>query len=402
MSTQIDRRRFLQAGAAAGLGLGVTGAARAESPKSARIQRTVTLGRTGLRVSDIGFGGSRLGADEGYLVQHALDRGVTYFDTAASYTGGDSELAMAKVLKPVRDKVVLVSKVKMGESDGWRDIMANLDGSLGRLETDYVDVYFNHAVNDVDRVKNPGWGEFVERAKQAGKIRFSGMSGHGGRLVESIDAALELDIVDVLLVGYNFGQDPAFLQRFTASFDFVAVQPGLPDVLQRAKSKNVGVVAMKTLRGGRLNDLRPYEEGDATFAQAAFRWTLASPRVDSLIVTMKSTEMIDEYLVASGWRARGVQDARLLDRYEELHAESQCRYGCDACSDSCPAGVEIPDVLRTRMYAEDYGDVTLARGDYAGIAADASACLACVAQSCTCPFGLDISGLTRRTHEMLG
>ena len=77
------------------------------------------------------------------------------------------------------------------------------------------------------------------------------MSGHGGHLIECLDAALDEDLVDVILVAYNFGQDPAFYERFTKSFDLVALQPDLPRVLAKAHSKGVGVVAMKTLMGAR-------------------------------------------------------------------------------------------------------------------------------------------------------
>ena len=86
------------------------------------------------------------------------------------------------------------------------------------------------------------------------------MSGHGGRLAECLDYAFDHDLVDVVLVAHNFGQDPAFYQRFTASLDFVAIQPELPRLLAKAKQKNVGVIAMKTLRGARLNDLRALRE----------------------------------------------------------------------------------------------------------------------------------------------
>ena len=124
------------------------------------------------------------------------------------------------------------------------------------------------------RLQNPEWYEFAERAKRQGKIRATGMSGHAGRLIECLDYALEKGSVDVILVAHNFGQDPKFYQRFTRSFDFVARQPDLPRVLRQAKAKGVGVVAMKTLMGARLNDMRPFEKGGATFAQAAFRWVL--------------------------------------------------------------------------------------------------------------------------------
>ena len=94
--------------------------------------------------------------------------------------------------------------------------MRALEGSLRRLRTDRIDVYFNHAVNDVARMQNPEWPEFIARAKKQGKIRFTGMSGHGGRLAECLDYALDHDLVDVLLVAHNFGQDPAFYEKLTA------------------------------------------------------------------------------------------------------------------------------------------------------------------------------------------
>jgi predicted aldo/keto reductase-like oxidoreductase len=367
-----------------------------------RIQRHVRLGRTGLEISDIGFGSSRLrGAEE--LVHHALERGINYFDTAESYTGGVSETTLGRALRGKREQVVIASKVE-AEADASRDrLMESLEGSLKRLRTDRIDVYFNHAVNDVARLKNPEWPEFLALAKQQGKIRFAGMSGHGGRLVECVDHALDHDLVDVLLLAYNFGQDPAFYQKFTARFDFVARQPDLPRVLAKAKGKDVGVVAMKTLMGARLNDMRPYERGGASFAQAAFRWVLSDPHVDALVVTMKTREGIDEYLGGSGWKLPSRADLLLLASYVERNGALECRYGCDACASACPHAVPISGVLRSRMYAEDYGDQELAHTEYVGLGAAASPCLGCAERSCSraCPHGLDVASLTLRTHRSL-
>ena len=177
----------------------------------------------------------------------------------------------------------------------------------------------------------------------------------------------------------------------------------MPELLKKARGQGIGVVAMKTLRGAKLNDMRPYEGAGATFAQAAFRWVLASELADGLIVTMKSREQIDEYLGASGWTALHPADPALLRRYATRTDASQCRYGCDACADACPAGVAIPEVLRTRMYAEDYVDPGLARESYAAIDANAAPCLSCANPSCTdaCPYPLPVSQLTRRTHRLL-
>lgn len=399
----IDRRTFLQGGAAAGVGLLIGSPAGAAAPPEApRVRRSVRLGRTGLQIPDIGFGSSRLAGDEA-LVRHALERGITYFDSAESYTDGQAEETLGRALAGARGRVVLTSKVVAGPRATRQEMMRALEGSLRRLRSDHVEIYFNHAVNDVARVQNPEWPEFVAQAKRQGKIRFSGVSGHGGRLAECVDHVLDHDLADVLLVAHNFGQDPAFYSKLTAAFDFVAVQSELPRLLAKAKQKDVGVVAMKTLRGARLNDMRPYERAGGTFAQGAFRWVLSQPHVDALVVTMTSPAEVDEYLGASGATQTSRDDRRLLALYESRNGATQCRPACGGCESACPEGVPIADVLRTRMYARDYGDPALARREYALLGAGAAACASCAHQACAsaCPFGVPISELTRPLHGWL-
>ena len=266
-----DRRELIRRGAALGLGpallpLAGVAAAGPEPGVAAApgVRRRAVLGRTGIEVPDIGFGASALSGDEA-LVRHALARGITFFDTAEDYRGGASEETLGRALVGRRHEVVITSKTAARAGARRDELFEALEGSLRRLRTDYVDIYMNHAVNTPARLENPEWPEFVSRAKQQGKLRFSGMSGHGGRLVACLEAALEAELVDVVLVAHNFGQDPAFYERFTRSFDYVARQPELPRVLRRAREQGVGVVAMKTLRGARLNDMRPYEGAGATF-----------------------------------------------------------------------------------------------------------------------------------------
>ena len=403
---RLSRRVFLRWSALASLGMGLfPWMSRAQRLPQARaeVRRYVPLGNTGIKMSDISFGASRLGAGEENLVRHAFDRGINYFDTAESYNGGDSETTIGNALLGKRDKVYITSKVSSGATERKESLMATLEGSLQRLRTDYVDVYFNHAVNDVRRLQNPEWYEFTERAKRQGKIRATGMSGHAGRLIECLDYALKTGSVDVILVAHNFGQDPKFYQRFTRSFDFVARQPDLPRVLRQAKAKGVGVVAMKTLMGARLNDMRPFEKGGATFAQAAFRWVLSNADVDALIISMTRPDRIDEYLGASGWRSAAHGDLPLLQRYAQMHGTSYCRHGCNDCEGACPYGVPIADVLRTRMYAQDYGDMRLACSAYAQLGAGAAACLTCAQHPCAsaCPHGLSIDTLLAPLHRML-
>ena len=406
-SASVERRTFLQQMALGGVALGAAAGLTAAAPETlhaatAAVKRHKPLGTTDIRMSDISFGGSRLRGDVN-LVRYALDKGINYFDTAESYTGGDSETIIGQALAGKRDQVYLASKGGFGPRVRQDDMMRTLEGSLRRLRTDYVDVYFTHAVNDVRRVQNPEFHAFTERAKEQGKIRYVGLSGHGGRLIECLDAAIDSGKFDVMLVAYNFGQDPSFVQKLTRRFDFIAVNPDLPRVLRKAKAAGMGVIAMKTLRGARLNDMQPYQKDGATFSQAAFRWVLTNDDVDGLIVTMRSRSDIDEFLVASGGTKVTRRDVDLLERYVTLNDSTYCRPLCDACEASCPSTVQIADVLRHKMYFEDYGAERMAMEGYAELAHNAAACAECTHQRClgSCPYGLSVPELTRQAHRLL-
>ena len=375
---------------------------RATAGDTHGIRRYVRLGRTGLEVSDISLGSSSNSDPE--VVAYAFDRGVNLFDSAESYRWGGAETAIGKALKGRRDKVYLTSKTKAGVSDSRSEIMASLEDSLRRLQTDYVDIYFNHSVNDVDRLRNEEWLEFCELAKRQGKIRFRGVSGHGSQLAACIDYAIDNDMADVILVAYNFAQDPDFYDKLRHVFHWSAIQPELPRLLEQAKKKDVGVLAMKTLMGARLNDMRPYERPGATFSHAAFRWVLSSPNVDALLISMSDRDDIDEYVSASGSVANNVYDRQLLERYAFMRAGKYCLPGCNACVNACPKKVEIAEVLRTRMYDVDYGDRLLARYEYAALADGATACVDCATRECmgACPIGVPIAEFTRDALERLG
>ena len=398
----IGRRDLLRLGAVSSVIPLASVAAGQEVPASGEVRRYVRLGRTELEVSDISFGSSRLRRGGEHLVHHALDRGINYFDTADGYSAGASEHTIGRALEGRRDKVYIASKFQAGKDATRVSLMRALDTSLRRLRTDYIDVYFNHAVNDVARIANPEWHEFTARAKQEGKIRFTGMSGHGPRLIECLDYVFDEDLVDVVLVAYNFGQDPSFVANMTRSFR-LPVQPDLPRALAKAKSKDVGVVTMKTLMGARLNDMRPYETGGATFSQAAFRWVLADANVDALVISMTEETQIDEYLGGSGGLPVSSEDVALLERYAVTNGITYCRHACSVCEGACPYGVPIPDILRTRMYATDYGDVRFAREEYARLEENASACLSCTGEPCAgaCPHGIDLPAFAPATHRML-
>ncbi len=175
--------------------------------------------------------------------------------------------------------------------------------------------------------------------------------------------------------------------------------PKVPEVLEEAEARGVGVVAMKTLAGARAMDMDPK---GGVFEHAAFKWVLEHPEVAGLVVTMKRVRDIDLYLQASGQTMTSA-DRRILDRYAALHGSDYCRTGCSDCETACPAGVPIASTLRYQMYFEQYGEEKRAMQSYAGLPQDATACLGCGIESCVgaCPNGLPVSLKLRAAHDAL-
>lgn len=407
------RRSFLRKAGSAVLGLGslvLGGASLSRTSRAGtvdslakqapavpdRIRRYKKLGNTGLMIPDISAGG--LGSVE--IVRYCYNKGITYFDCSQMW---GTERFVGPGLAGVRHKAVITTKSEIHATENRNQMMQRLNGSLRMLRTDYVDIYLNHAVNDLARVKNPEWPEFVQRAKKQGKIRFSGMSGHGGNLQDCLNYVIDNDLADVILSSHNFGSDPAFYERFTKHFDFIANQKGIGAVFEKAHAKGVGVIVMKTLMGAKVNDLSRYQRDGASFPRAAFRWVLSNPNIDALVISMKSKALVDEYVSCSGDSAFARSDAEVLRQYVEAETADHCRIGCSECETSCPYGVPIADVLRHRMYAESYGDMEMAREGYEKLGAAASRCASCNEPPClkACPYGLPIPALTRATDRLL-
>lgn len=363
----------------------------ADTPRSewkhARVAAYRRLGRTGAQVSDISFGSAKVGSAD--VVRAALDRGITYFDTSPDYSDAASEKVIGEALRGRRDGVFVATKFCTPDGHLAVDtpvakIIEAVEGSLARLGTDHVDLVHIHACNEEQRLLAPTFHEAFDRLKQSGKARFLGVSSHTPRMVEVMTAAIASGRFDVIMPAYSY-----------------KLWPALDRVLDLAKQADVGVVAMKTLKGAYHTTL-PELAGDAgTFAQSAFRWVLSNPKVGCLVISISTEEQIDEYLVASGQRPDGADVAR-LERYDAATTGLYCRPGCGACLDACPHGVAIDDVLRAEMYATRYGDADAGRKLYTSIGEAASRCLDCNAPCAgTCPFGLDVPAQTQAAHRML-
>ena len=176
----------------------------------------------------------------------------------------------------------------------------------------------------------------------------------------------------------------------------------LDQILARAAEHDVAVVAMKTLKGAKHQNLAEFREEAGSYAQAAFRWVLSNPRVSCLVISFSELRQVDEYLYASGTTLTA-RDRAVLAKYDRLIDGAYCRPHCGACLDSCVAGLPIDDVLRYAMYFEDYRSEKEAMRLYAGLGGlDASRCIGCAAPCAgSCPHGLVIQSRMLDAHRML-
>ncbi len=238
----MDRRNFLKtAGAGAMLGVFPATLEGIQREKSAQGLERRSLGRTGERLSIIGFGGivvrDATTGQASQRVSEAIEAGINYFDVAPSY--GNAEEMLGPALEPYRKGVFLACKTTQRSRDGAN---AELETSLKRMRTDHFDLYQHHAVTkleDVEKLLGPGGAmEAFEAARKAGKIRFIGFSAHS---VEAAMALMDRYDFDTILFPFNYATWHA------GNFG--------PQVLARAEEKKMGILALKALAKG------PWEKG---------------------------------------------------------------------------------------------------------------------------------------------
>ncbi len=361
-----------------------------EEWRGARVEAYQRLGRTNFQVGDISLGSGRIRGEVGErIAREAIDRGVNYFDTAPDYSEAGSEMALGRAMKGKRNQMFVATKFctptgHLQAGAPVRQYLEVVEASLKRLQTDYVDLVHVHACNTLDRLLDPNVHEAFQRLKQQGKARFLGFSSHTPNLEQVAYAAIDDGRFDVMMLAYHHG-----------------AWPKLDDIIAKAAKKDIGVVAMKTLKGAKhrgLLELRPQAD---SYTQAAFKWVLGNPNVSCLVISFSKPQHLDEYLYASGKKLSDAEIA-LLRRYDQLIAGTLCFPHCGDCLDSCPENLAIDDVLRYRMYFEDYGDEKDAMRLYAGLEKKANVCVGCLAPCASaCPHGVHIPERMIAAHQML-
>ncbi len=329
------------------------------------------LGKTGLKISRMGFGGipiQRIDAEGTKALMHKLlENGVNYIDTARGYTVSEEYLGVG--LEGIREHFVLATKSMSRTAEA---MAKDIDISLKNLRTDYIDLYQIHNAPPVDleKVCAPGGAlEALTAAKTAGKIGHIGITAHS---LETFRMALELPWVETVMFPYNIVEDQA------------------KELIHACAEKNIGFIAMKPLAGGAIED-----------AVTALRYVCANPDVTVVIPGMADIAELNQNLAA-------VNDASPLSHEEEgkLRAIRDalgtqfCRR-CNYCQ-PCSAGISISSVFLFEGYLTRYGLADWARSRYATLTKKASDCIGCGACESRCPYHLPIRSMLKEAAEKFG
>ncbi|MGO9009057.1 MAG: aldo/keto reductase [Bryobacteraceae bacterium] len=385
MNRTASRRSFL----AAGLALPAAASAARSSDQAPAPPRAGsaapaleyrTLGKTGLKVTTVGFG--CMITSDGSVIERAADMGITYFDTARVYQGGNNERMVGAALKNKRKNIVLSSKTG---AHTRADALEQLDISLKQLGTDYLDIWYLHGKTRPEDVTD----ELIDAqqtAKQAGKIRFAGVSTHSGQpqLIPFLAAHPK---IDVILSAYNF-----------------TLEPVMNTVMEQAAKAGKGTVAMKVMAGG-FRTLKPdnpnYQKLRREGAMlSALKWVTRNRNVCTTVPSMTDIDQLEENIKAMS-EPFGADDEKRLAAHLERIGPLYCRM-CGACQGQCRQGLPVEDMLRFVTYADGYGQFALGREHFLSLAPAhvAASCADCDSCTVECRHDVKVAERLMRAQEL--
>ena len=330
----------------------------------------ITLGKTGLKISRLGFGGIPIqkidAAGTRALMLQLQAAGVNYIDTARGYTVSESYLGQA--LEGIREDFVLATKSMARDAE---NMAKDIDISLANLRTDYIDLYqvHNPSVAQLEQVVAPGGAlEALKAAKEAGKIGHIGLTAHS---LEVFKMALEMDWVETVMFPYNI------------------VETQGESLIRKCAQKNIGFVAMKPLAGGALED-----------ATLAIRFIAANPDVTVIIPGMAEEQEIRQNIEACQVTELTGEDWEKIQTIRSTLGTEFCRR-CNYCQ-PCSQGINISGVFLFEGYLTRYGLGEWAKGRYNAMSKYASDCIGCGACENRCPYNLPIRKMLQRAAEKFG
>jgi len=324
----------------------------------------VALGKTGLRISRLGFGGIPIQRLDSTGAKKVLDAvhaaGINFIDTARLYTV--SEDLIGEAIEGCRQDFVLATKAKVLTKE---EMAASIDLSLEKLRTDYIDLYqiHNPDMADYEKIIAPGGAlEAMKEAKAAGKVGHLGITSHSA---EVLLRALDEDWVETVMFPFNIVENQGV------------------EVLAKCREKNVGFIAMKPLAGGAIDD-----------ARLALRYLRSMDGVTVAIPGMYSAEEVEMNCAAMA--DSSPLTAEELAAMEKLRKELGtvfCRR-CGYCL-PCTVGIDIPRCFLFQGYVRRYDMPDFGKHSYNGLKVHASACVECGECEKRCPYHLPIRKLLK-------
>ena len=330
-----------------------------------------TLGKTGLQISRLGFGGipiQKIDAEATRkLIVAMAEKGINFIDTARGYTVSESFLGEA--LEGYRDKFILATK-SMARNKA--DMAADIETSLKNLKTDYIDIYQSHNPNveQLEQMMAPGGAlEALMEAKEAGKIGHIGLTGHTIQLFEK---AVTLPWVETFMFPYNI------------------VERQGEELMRKCTENNIGFIAMKPLAGGAIED-----------PNLALRFICTNPDISVVIPGMYDVEEIEMNLEACENNSPLTDEE--LKKIEEIKNDlgsNFCRR-CNYCQ-PCNAGLNISGIFLFQGYLDRYGLGDWAKDRYSVLPVKASDCVECGACESRCPYNLPIREMLKEAAKRFG
>lgn len=331
----------------------------------------ITLGKTGLKVSRLGFGGipiQRLDAAAAKTLLNAVEAaGVNFIDSARGYTV--SEELIGQAIEGRRDRFILATKSMARDKEG---MAKDIETSLRNFRTDYIDLYqvHNPTPQQLEQVCAPGGAlEALLEAKAAGKVGHLGITAHSP---ETFRRALELDWVETVMFPYNI------------------VESQGTELMEQAKKQNVGFINMKSLAGGAIED-----------ARLAMRFVSSNPNVTVVLPGMfKPEEVAANAAAVADTSPLTEEELAKVDAMRKELGTAFCRR-CNYCA-PCTVGIDIPNQFVFHGYLSRYGLQDWAKARYGALKAHAGDCVACGACEERCPYQLPIREMLKKVAADFG
>jgi uncharacterized protein len=368
------------------------------------------FGQLDWKVSALGFGCMRFPTVDGAIdeaeairmVRYAIDNGVTYFDTAEPYHGGNSEVVLGKaLLDGYRDEVVLATKIPSWKVETAEDFDRFLDSQSAKLQTDYFDLYLLHSLDKKSwaNMRDLGFLDWAEKRMAEGRFKRLAFSFHD-----------DLETFKTIVDGY----DNWAMAQIQYNYMNTEHQAGT-EGLRYAHGKGLAVVVMEPLLGGRLAN--PPEPVQAAWDTAetkregvdwALQWLWNQPEVSVALSGMSTMEQVEQNIAsaeASAIDSLNADELALVERVREVY-EKLSPIPCTSCKYCmpCPNEVNIPGVFGMYNTAVMYNQGEGQRGRYARMdeANRASSCIQCRLCEDLCPQHIPISEWMPEVDAALG